>query len=629
MRRQTLNPVRLPRHLLNSVEKPARYVGGEWNLVQKQSDVPIRFAFAFPDVYEIGMSNLALRILYSQLNQRDDTWCERVFAPWTDMEAGLRRLGLPLHSLESKTPLAGFDLIGFTLQYELSFTNVLNMLDLAGIPLRSAERDAQWPLIIGGGPVACHAEPLADAFDLLLIGEGEELTDELLDCYRRFNEAPEGFDKAAFLRAAAGIEGIYVPSLYTIRYQADGRIEAIEPAGPDVPVRIRRRVVQDLNQVGWLEHDLVPNTEIVHDRMFLEVMRGCPRGCRFCQAGMLYRPLRQRSVETLVDQADQLQTATGYDELGLLSLSTSDYQALGPLTDQLLCHLTPQRTSLSLPSLRLDSFSLELMEKASSTRKSGLTFAPEAGTQRLRDVINKQIATDDLMDAMRLAFDGGWSGAKLYFMLGLPTETMEDVEGIAEMTESIRRLYRERPGKAKRRLTLTVSAAYFIPKPFTPFQWVAQEDQEQVWQKVSRLRDLLRRQGIRLQWHDLPSGRLEAVLARGDRRLFHVLESAWRNGQTFTAWSDHFDETAWEAAFAEAGLDPAFYANRERDRSEVLPWDHIDIGVRRGFLWREYEKSLQGQLTAECRVACSACGARVYEGGICLEYDSRTANAEG
>ncbi len=621
MRRQQLDSVRLPRHLLNSVEKPARYVGGEWNSVQKQSDVPVRFAFAFPDTYEIGMSNLALRILYSQLNQRQDTWCERVFAPWTDMEAGLRRLGLPLHSLESKTPLAGFDLVGFTLQYELSFTNVLNMLDLAGIPLRSAERGPKWPLIIAGGPVACHAEPLADAFDLLLIGEGEELTDELIDCYRRFNEQPDGFDKPAFLRAAAAIEGVYVPSLYTVSYHADGRIDSVKPVDASVPARIRRRVVRDLDQVGLLEHDLVPNTEIVHDRMFLEVMRGCPRGCRFCQAGMLYRPLRQRSVDALTRQADQLQKTTGYDELGLLSLSTSDYQELGPLTDQLLCHLTPQRTSLSLPSLRLDSFSLELMEKASSTRKSGLTFAPEAGTQRLRDVINKQIETEDLMAAMRLAFTGGWSGAKLYFMLGLPTETMEDVDGIAGMTESIRRLYRELPEKPKRRLTLTVSAAFFIPKPFTPFQWVAQEDQEQVWQKVSRLRDLLRRQGIRLQWHDLPSGRLEAVLARGDRRLFQVLETAWKNGQTFTAWSDHYDDAVWQAAFSEAGLDPAFYAGRARDQSEVLPWDHIDIGVRRGFLWREYEKALQGELTPECRIACTACGARCYEGGICLEHD--------
>ncbi len=619
-----MTAISLPRRLLQAVEKPARYVGGEWNSVVKELPPEgggrlTRFAFCFPDIYEIGMSNMALHILYHLMNERQDTWCERAFAPWTDMEARMRQLGLPLFSLESRTPLAEFDFVGFTLQYELSFTNVLNMLDLADIPLCSADRGENDPLVVAGGPVTYNCEPMADFFDLVMIGEGEEVIGELLDLYRVCRQSGN-YSRLRFLEQAARLEGIYVPSFYSVSYNPDGTVAAIRPNRPGVPDVIRKRIIKNFDQVYYPVKTLVPNTEIVHDRMSLEVLRGCTRGCRFCQAGMIYRPVREKRADTLVAQAQALEQATGYDELGLLSLSTSDYRELGTLTDRLLCALTPNHTSLSLPSLRLDSFSLNLMEKASQTRKSGLTFAPEAGSQRLRDVINKNITTEDVLRAMSLAFQGGWNGAKLYFMLGLPTETLEDVAGIAQLTQSIEQLYQELPrAQRPRRLELTVSTALFIPKPFTAFQWAGQMTGEQLLERQKYLRGLLKSRSVKYQWHDWPMSRLEAIMARGDRRLGPVILSAYKKGRTFDSWDDHFDLDVWLGCLADAGLDPDFYAARERPADEVFPWSHIDCGVRRSFLYEEYRKALAGTVTPQCRLSCSQCGAASFGGGICFE----------
>jgi radical SAM family uncharacterized protein len=621
-----MTTVNLPHHLLQSVEKPARYTGGEWNSVQKimpdaaaQALRPfLRFAFCFPDTYEIGMSNLALRILYHLVNERPDAWCERVFAPWTDMADGMRRLGLPLFSLESRTPVSEFDIVGFTLQYELCYTTVLEMLDLAGIPLRSADRIESHPLVIAGGPVTFNIEPMADFFDIVMIGEGEEMLGELLDCYSTWKAGGKQ-SKAEFLLQAAQIEGVYVPSFYDVTYHEDGTVATIKPNRPGVPAKVRKRIVMNLDAAYFPTQGIVPNTEIVHDRIFLELFRGCTRGCRFCQAGMIYRPVREKSTETLVAQALELEKATGYDEVGMLSLSTSDYSALSELTDDLLGALTPHHTSISLPSLRLDNFSLELMEKASRTRKGGLTFAPEAGTQRLRDVINKNITEDDLLNAMELALRGGWSGAKLYFMLGLPTETLEDVEGIARLVKAIEARYNALPRfERPRKLELSVSTAMFIPKPFTPFQWVAQADIDTLRQHQIHLKDLMRSRSVKYNWHEPKVSYLEAVLARGDRRLGPVIQAAWNKGARFDAWDELFKLDIWLESLAEAGLDPAFYSRRERPRDEVFPWDHIDCGVSREFLWNEYQQALAAATTPECRVTCSACGAQSFGGGVCF-----------
>ncbi len=628
-------PVELPRRLLRSVEKPARYVGGEWNQVRKDNrdGALTRFAFCFPDVYEIGMSHLGLRILYGLLNDREDTACERAFAPWPDMAEALRREGIPLFSLESRTPLSAFDFVGFTLQYEMSYTNVLLMLRLAGIPLSAAERGLRDPLVIGGGPCAVNPEPMADCFDLLVLGEGEEVLGELLDLYGAWRRAGRGAFQAVlsdgtpvsgegregFLLAAARIPGIYVPAFYDVDYLPDGRVASVRPNRPGVPERVLRRVVAHLDRAPLPTRDLVPNLEVVHDRVFLELFRGCTRGCRFCQAGFIYRPVRSRSPGALAAGAREALAATGCGELALLSLSTSDYPALEPLADTLLADMEPRRASLSLPSLRIDSVSLGLLDRASRVRKSGLTFAPEAGTQRLRDVINKGVTEEDLVRAMGQAFAGGWNGVKLYFMLGLPEETDDDVAGIARLARAVETQYRSLPRETRKRpLSLTVSTSVFVPKPHTPFQWEPQIPLAAMKEKQRTLRGLLQGKSLSYQWHEPATSFWEAVLSRGDRRLWPVIRDAFEAGCLFDSWDDRFRLETWLAAMERHGLDPAFYANRVRDPGEVFPWDHLDMGVDKSFLLEENRRAHAGVLTPECRTACSACGAACFGAGVCV-----------
>jgi radical SAM family uncharacterized protein len=614
-----LNCVNLSRSLLRSVEKPARYVGGEVNSVVKEvtKDL-VRFGFCFPDTYEIGMSNMALRIIYNILNRRNDVWCERVFSPWIDMEAAMREQGIPLFTIESRTPINELDVLGFTLQHELSYSNILNMLDLASIPFYTHEREDLFPLICAGGPIAYCCEPIADFLDFVMVGDGEGLIDDVMDIIVAAKTKPN-MTKEALLAELCGLQGIYVPSFYDVKYNNDGTVKEIEPNHPAAPKKVLKYIVRDLDRVPFPTQMLVPNTEIVHDRMFLEIFRGCPRGCRFCQAGQLYRPVREKLPNTLVQNALEMTRSSGYDELGLLSLSTSDYGCLGPLTDNLLELLEPKQVSLSLPSLRLDSFSMDLMERVSRGRRSGLTFAPEAGTQRLRDVINKGITEEDLLTAAATAFAGGYAGIKLYFMLGLPTETEEDVAGIADLANKVAEVHRNTtPVKGKRRrLSMVVSTSMFVPKPFTPFQWAAQDSIEKMQEKQDILKENIKNRGIRYNWHDATVSRWEAVLARGDRRLAPVLVRGLRQGQTFDAWDEQFNGEVWFEAMAVEGLDPDFYTTRQRTKEEIFPWDHIDCGVSKSFFWSEWEKAQRAELTAECRTACHACGAQQFKCGIC------------
>ena len=605
-------------HILPRVQKPARYTGGEYNAVVKdRAQVDTRVALCFPDTYEIGMSNLGVRILYGVMNQMDGVWCERVFAPWGDMEEELRRAGMPLYGLESGDAIADFDIIGFSLGYEMAYTNVLNMLDLAQVPLRSAQREGLSPLIIAGGTCAFNPEPLAPFIDIFSLGEGEDVTVELIELYRKARE--ECWTKAELLSAAAQIPGLYVPSLYDVTYHDDGTVAAITPR-EGAPAVVTKRIVQDLNQSYFPVDTIVPSTEIVHDRVMLEVFRGCIRGCRFCQAGYAYRPVRSKDPALLVQQGIEACRRSGYQEMTLSSLSTSDYRPLERLCDGLLDYCEPNGISLSLPSLRADNFSMGLMERLQHVRKSGLTFAPEAGTQRLRDAINKNVTEEEVLTSCRTAFSGGWSAVKLYFMLGLPTETDEDVLGIADLAEKVYQTWRAVTPNPKRGVRITVSTACFVPKPHTAFQWEPQVDMAEYQRRVKLLRDNMRGRSIHYSWHDPDTSFLEAVLARGDRRLADAIEAAWRGGAKMDAWSEYFNLSRWLEAFGACGIDPAFYANRTRTREEVLPWSVTSTGVSTSFLWRERERAYQAQITPDCRKQCTGCGAdKLYPGGKCDE----------
>lgn len=604
--------------ILLNVQKPGRYVGGEpGSVVKDPKRVDVRFAFCFPDSYEIGMSHIGMKILYSTINSLEWAWCERVFAPWADMEAQMRSHGLPLYALESHSPLSDFDVIGFTLPYELSYTNILNMLDLGGVPVLAKDRHGLKNLVCAGGPCTYNPEPLCDFVDLFFIGEGEELDNELLALYREHKK--RGSDKETFLREAAHIEGVYVPSLYEVSYHPDGTIASFVPKD-GAPASVRKRIVGDINEAPFPEQFVVPYVETVFDRVSVELFRGCIRGCRFCQAGYIYRPVREKSARVVDRQAKALCASTGYDEISLLSLSSSDYAELNELLGSMLPWTQEQRINLALPSLRIDNFSDELLQKIASVRKSGLTFAAEAGTQRLRDAINKNITEEEILSTCRTAFEGGYTAVKLYFMMGLPTETMEDIEGIAALSQKIVDLYYSLPNKPKGKgVTVSVSCATFVPKPFTPFEFEPQDTPETVLKKQQHLIDSVRSRKIQLSWHDPSTSLLEAVLARGDRRIGRVIYEAWKRGCKFDSWGEFFCFDLWRAAFDTCGLDPAFYASRRREFDEINPWDHIDIGVTKAFFVREDKQAHRSVPTPNCREKCSGCGATVFGEGLCCE----------
>ena len=604
--------------LLLSVQKPGRYSGGEINSVIKDKQkVDVRFAFCFPDTYEIGMSHLGMKILYSQFNSREDIWCERVFAPWTDFEEVMRREKLPLFALESRDPIKDFDFIGFTLQYEMAYTNVLNMLDLAGVPLKSKDRKELSPLVVAGGPCACNPEPLADFVDIFFLGEGEEVDLEVIDLYKEHKK--KGSSKEEFLRAAAKIEGVYVPSLYDLEYNPDGTIASLSAKG-DTPKSVKKRIIKDLDKVYYPDSFVVPFIEIVHDRVVEEVFRGCIRGCRFCQAGFIYRPVREKSAETVNRQAKCLCENTGYDEISLSSLSTSDYREIEPLLSKMLDWTEKSHVSMALPSLRIDNFSEELLEKINHVRKSGLTFAPEAGTQRLRDVINKNVTEDEIINTCKMAFAGGYTAVKLYFMLGLPTETDEDLKGIADLGQKIVDTYYSMPNKPKgKSVSVSISVSTFVPKPFTPFQFEPQITEEEIRRRQEYLKSCITTRKISLSYHDSSTSFLEGVLARGDRRLGAVIEEAFLSGCRFDSWTECFNLEKWLDAFKKCGISPEFYANRKREYSEINPWDHLDYAVTKSFLIKESKLAHSEQTTPNCREKCAGCGANCYGEGVCFE----------
>ncbi len=606
--------------ILMNVQKPTRYTGGELNIVRKNpKDVDVRFAFCFPDVYEIAMSHLGIKILYHILNEREDTYCERVFAPWFDMEEQMRAHGMKLFALETGDEIQHFDFVAFTLQYELSYSNVVNMLDLAGIPLKSEDRGEDCPFVCGGGPCAYNPEPIADIFDFFMMGEGEDIINEVVDVYNEWKKSGSKSRKE-YLEKIAEIEGVYVPSFYDVEYHDDNTIKSFTPNNPHAKPVIRKRIMKDFNSTYAPETIIVPFGEVVHDRVMLEVFRGCIRGCRFCQAGYVYRPVRERSADTLTALADKLLTCSGYDEISLSSLSTSDYRQLKELTDNLIDMTEKKKIGLSLPSLRIDNFSLELMHKVQKVRKTGITFAPEAGTQRMRDVINKNITEENILKSTDMLFKGGWTNVKLYFMIGLPTETIEDVHGIADLAQKVLDVYHAIPKEERaKNINITVSTSSFVPKPFTTFQWEAQNSRDMLIEKQDELKSAIKSRKIRYNWHDNKTSYLEGVFARGDRRLCDVLIQAVKNGCKFDGWGEGFKFDLWMQAFEQTGVNPDFYNLRQRSYDEILPWDHIDVGVTKEFFIRENEKAKQAQTTPNCREKCAGCGANSFGAGVCYE----------
>lgn len=609
--------------ILLQIENPARYIGGEVNSVMKDPKGKIRFCMCFPDVYEIGMSHLGMQILYHMFNEREDTWCERVFSPWTDLDKVMRQEQIPLFALESQDPIKEFDFLGITIQYEMCYTNILQILDLSQMPLRAKDRGEEYPIVIGGGPCVYNPEPLAPFFDLFYIGEGETVYDDLLEAYKANHES--GGSKSDFLKMAAQIPGIYVPSFYQEAYHEDGTLASFEPIQPETPAKVEKQVVMDMTSSFYPKTLVVPFIKATQDRVTLEIQRGCIRGCRFCQAGMIYRPTREKDVERLKECARELLLATGYDEISLSSLSSSDYSQLKELVTFLIDEFKSKGVNISLPSLRIDAFALDVMSQVQDIRKSSLTFAPEAGSQRLRDVINKGLTEEVILHGAHEAFEGGWNKVKLYFMLGLPTETEEDMKGIAHLAEKIAMEYYDTVPKEKRhgKVQITVSTSFFVPKPFTPFQWAPMCTKEDYIGKAkvvkNEIRSQINQKSIRYNWHEADVTVLEGFLARGDRRTADVIETAYRKGALYDAWSETFSWDIWEQSFAETGIDPDFYTLRQRELKELLPWDFIDAGVTKEFLQKEWKHATQEKVTPNCRMKCSGCGAGRYKGGVCIE----------